>query len=411
MKQKTLFSIISILLSFFFAETVFAATVKYTCDYNYEYAIANHYSASTATFYTNNSTPKVKISSFNGFHIRTSLFSSNPWEYKIENWNDIKGTFADTTNCPNFALIYYFVGNNNATTVQVWLSNDKSYLEGRIQDWWGENNYHIANSTTYVAPSSEARGYYDKVVTHTSHINRTYKNYSLSSCKDETKVITSLSECKKTYEALVTYMKSSEDEVNSWITSGYISREDERTQAFFDALTDARTKWQEAKTELDGEQRKIDEAMGIVDGDSSGIGDNSQTSGDNSQSSSGNSQSGDDNTSNVSINNATVNGLCGSENYQKPMKYVGWVLSAIKLIIPIVLIALGVIDFFKVVVSSKGDILPKSIQSFVMRLISAIVIFFIPSLIHFLFTLVDDWNDYKTSYSECTKCLSNPKSC
>lgn len=113
----------------------------------------------------------------------------------------------------------------------------------------------------------------------------------------------------------------------------------------------------------------------------------------------------------IPITNTKLNELCKSNNLKVPLKYVGWVLTAAKVIIPILIIIFGAIDFFKVMISNKSDEIPKAAKSLALRVIAGIVIFFIPALIHFLFALIDDWNDYQSSYSECTKCLYDPKSC
>lgn len=103
--------------------------------------------------------------------------------------------------------------------------------------------------------------------------------------------------------------------------------------------------------------------------------------------------------------------LCKNNNLKIPLKYVGWVLTGAKIIIPILIIIFGVIDFFKIITSGKPEELPKAAQSILMRCIAGVIIFFIPAIINFIFTLVDDFNDYSSSYSECTKCLVNPNDC
>ncbi len=388
MKNRFLF--FALILFCLSAIPVHAATVRNTCDYNYSDQLTGHTSSSTVSFYTNNSTPKMNIKAFNGHHLRNL-------EYKVNNWNDIKSSFSGNTDCPQYALIYHFVGRNNATTVEVYLSNDRSYLEGKIKDWWSQDTYHIAISSNNPS-SSVSNNYYQAVVNHTDHINTTYQNYSLSQCMDSSKTITRISKCKDIYDALNTYMNSSESEVNSWIRLGYISSDDSRTKAFFEALANARNRWTSVKSELDSEQNKIDQEMGSS---------TDSNKDDNSLDTSKN----DGNNSGVSINSKDIGVLCSSPNLQKPLSYVGWLLTAARVIVPIIIIVLGAIDFFKVVTSAKGDEVPKALRSLAMRVVAGIVIFFIPALVHFVFTLVDDWSNYATHYSDCTKCLYDPKSC
>jgi hypothetical protein len=113
----------------------------------------------------------------------------------------------------------------------------------------------------------------------------------------------------------------------------------------------------------------------------------------------------------LKVEDITLGKVCASENLKTPLKYIGWLLSAVKIIIPIVIIALGVMDFMKAVASQKQDVLSSSIKTVLVRVIAGIIIFLVPAIINFLFTLVDDWAPFDSHYSECTKCLVNPKNC
>ncbi|MCI8575799.1 MAG: hypothetical protein HFI09_04950 [Bacilli bacterium] len=113
----------------------------------------------------------------------------------------------------------------------------------------------------------------------------------------------------------------------------------------------------------------------------------------------------------IKVSDITLGMVCKSENLKTPLKYIGWLLSAAKIIIPIVIIALGVMDFMKAVASQKQDELSKAIKTVLVRVIAGIIIFLVPAIINFLFTLVDDWAPFDSAYSECTKCLVNPKNC
>ena len=80
-------------------------------------------------------------------------------------------------------------------------------------------------------------------------------------------------------------------------------------------------------------------------------------------------------------------------------------------IIPIIILAFGVVDFFKAVIASKDDEIKKSTKSLIMRLIAGVCIFFLPAIIHFVFRLIDDWNGYDSDYSECSLCITEPDKC
>ncbi len=89
---------------------------------------------------------------------------------------------------------------------------------------------------------------------------------------------------------------------------------------------------------------------------------------------------------------------------------IGWVLWVFKIAIPIIIILFGVIDLGKAVVASKDDEIKKSVKSLVMRAISGIVIFFIPTLVGVVFSLVSEFtsDEYKTEYNKCRACIVHP---
>ena len=87
---------------------------------------------------------------------------------------------------------------------------------------------------------------------------------------------------------------------------------------------------------------------------------------------------------------------------------IGWVLWVFKIVIPIVIIVFGMIDLGKAVVASKDDVIKKSVKSLVMRAIAGIIIFFIPTLVGAIFSLVGEFNDNRKEYDKCSACITNP---
>ena len=89
---------------------------------------------------------------------------------------------------------------------------------------------------------------------------------------------------------------------------------------------------------------------------------------------------------------------------------VGWVLFVFKIAIPLIIIIFGARDLGKAVIASKDDEIKKSIKSLVMRAIAGIVIFFIPSLVGAIFSMVNEFvsDDYSKEYDKCKHCVVNP---
>ncbi len=91
---------------------------------------------------------------------------------------------------------------------------------------------------------------------------------------------------------------------------------------------------------------------------------------------------------------------------------IGHVVRLAKILIPIVIIGFGMMDFFKAVVGSKDDEIKKSIKSLIMRCLAGVCIFFLPAFIDLIFSWVDGWeNNYQSGYEDCFKCIWDVGSC
>ena len=66
---------------------------------------------------------------------------------------------------------------------------------------------------------------------------------------------------------------------------------------------------------------------------------------------------------------------------------VGRILGIFKIVIPLLVIIFGMIDLGKAVVASKDDEIKKAAKSLGFRALAGILIFFIPTLVGFCFTL------------------------
>ena len=103
--------------------------------------------------------------------------------------------------------------------------------------------------------------------------------------------------------------------------------------------------------------------------------------------------------------------LCGTE--KKIPLVLGQVISIIfviiRLLVPILLIIVSMISFFKATFSGKvDDELNKAKQAFVHRIIAAVVIFFIVSIVNFVVGLSVGTNN---SFSSCLNCMIHPDKC
>lgn len=101
--------------------------------------------------------------------------------------------------------------------------------------------------------------------------------------------------------------------------------------------------------------------------------------------------------------------LLGAINFCNKTKsiwiLVGKILSVFKIVIPILVIVFGMIDLGKAVVASKDDEIKKAAKALMMRCIAGVVIFFIPTIVGFAFSLADGFNS-DGDYSVCEACIT-----
>lgn len=97
-------------------------------------------------------------------------------------------------------------------------------------------------------------------------------------------------------------------------------------------------------------------------------------------------------------------------NTHEILGLVGWALTIFKIVIPLIIIALGLLDLGKAAVSSKPEEIKKSAQSLMWRLVGGIVIFFIPTIIMLVFGFVARFGDSKAQvdFDICYKCITAP---
>ena len=112
--------------------------------------------------------------------------------------------------------------------------------------------------------------------------------------------------------------------------------------------------------------------------------------------------------SNLIVSAADVGEFCTKAS--EILQFAGWALTFFKVAIPVMIIALGMFDFGKAVVASKDDEIKTQTKRLVYRAIAGIVIFFIPSIVLWLFQIVGDYSraDEEAGFSVCRQCVLTP---
>lgn len=99
--------------------------------------------------------------------------------------------------------------------------------------------------------------------------------------------------------------------------------------------------------------------------------------------------------------------VCSGQSL-RAFQIIGYLIYVAKMVIPLLLVVLGSIDLAKGVIATNEKPNKDSLMAFVRRLIIAVVIFLIPTVLDFLLSFVDGANDTMDKYSVCTTCLLDP---
>lgn len=91
------------------------------------------------------------------------------------------------------------------------------------------------------------------------------------------------------------------------------------------------------------------------------------------------------------------------------LQFAGWILTIVKVAIPILIIAFGIFDLGKAVVASKEDEIKTGAKRLMWRAIAGIAIFFIPSIVLWLFSAVNTYTSADSQgFANCRTCILKP---
>lgn len=103
------------------------------------------------------------------------------------------------------------------------------------------------------------------------------------------------------------------------------------------------------------------------------------------------------------------NNICGEAEIRRTMVILGTIIQIIKILVPCLIIFLGILDFFNAMMANDDKAINKATSSLVKRLISGVIIFFIPTIILYIVRLVSPQSE--SGFTGCTTCLLHVSSC
>lgn len=89
-------------------------------------------------------------------------------------------------------------------------------------------------------------------------------------------------------------------------------------------------------------------------------------------------------------------------------QFVGYGIYALKIIVPLIIIILGIVDFAKATASSDENKIKVATATLIQRVIMGVFIFFVPSLVSIFIGLISEAADVKEKIVGCETCLLDP---
>lgn len=95
----------------------------------------------------------------------------------------------------------------------------------------------------------------------------------------------------------------------------------------------------------------------------------------------------------------------------KTLRMGGLILLVAKIVLPLIIIAKSTFDLGKLAISGNASDFPKQAKKMGVAIASAIVIFFLPTLVHTVFSFIGGFEENRTSDSKiCVACIFDPNS-
>lgn len=103
--------------------------------------------------------------------------------------------------------------------------------------------------------------------------------------------------------------------------------------------------------------------------------------------------------------------ICSPESSSlKAFQIIGYILIIIKILVPLIIIILGMIEFFKSLLSGDEKANSAAVKALINKVVMGVFIFFIPTILDAMLSLVRDAKSVGKNYEVCTKCVLDPNS-
>ncbi len=102
-----------------------------------------------------------------------------------------------------------------------------------------------------------------------------------------------------------------------------------------------------------------------------------------------------------------INSSAFCKNSANIWAIIGYIILVIKILIPLILIIIGMIDLGKAIVSNDEKAISKSATSLLKRFIAAVLVFFVPTIISAIFNAIKIGDLNSSDANICVQCVTN----
>ena len=100
---------------------------------------------------------------------------------------------------------------------------------------------------------------------------------------------------------------------------------------------------------------------------------------------------------------------CSQDSILHVLHLIGYLLYIAKILVPLIIIGFATFDLFKAVTDKDDQSLKKQTRIVLTRILSGLIVFFIPSIVYALFGISSQFNTFRESeYQTCVDCLLKP---
>lgn len=225
----------------------------------------------------------------------------------------------------------------------------------------------------------------EQITEYIETINGTINSFSINTCAKEDGITTKYSNCEDYISDFKDFIKGKSINVRHYINQSYFTEEDQ-------IIKDYRSAVQKAENLIANSEKEIEEKKKETVKEELGTNNNSISNNNN-------------NNNNEKVNVVDMS-ICHQEGVKKALKFIGVLLLIAKILVPIILIVFGVMDYAKAMTATDADAISKATKSLIFRFLAGVIIFILPTIVDFVFSTVVKNN---AKYNQCRACIFERK--